>query len=69
MRIFFLVYVCYCFAIAQCVKAFSYRISFTLDMRRSLQLSKKCYDSSVNYGFNAALEKIMLTTEYTRIQH
>jgi hypothetical protein len=65
LRIFFLIYVCYCFAMSTVFQAFF--VSFLVEPGYGEKIStfQELLDSNVNYGFYAALEVGMKTMEYS----
>jgi hypothetical protein len=65
LRIFFLIYVCYCFAMSTVFQAFF--VSYLVEPGYGGKIStfQELLDSNVNYGFNAALEVGMRTMEYS----
>ena len=65
VRIFFLIYVCYCFAISTVFQAFF--VSYLVEPGYGEKIStfQELLDSSVNYGFNTAVEVGMSTMEYS----
>jgi len=64
LRIFFLIYVCYCFAISTVFQAFF--VSYLVEPGYGEKISKfqELLDSSINYGFNSGLEVIMGTMDF-----
>jgi hypothetical protein len=64
LRIFFLIYVCYCFAMSTVFQAFFISYLVEPGYGKKFGTFQELLDSSVLYGFNAALETGMLTTEY-----
>jgi len=65
IRIFFLIYVCYCFAISTVFQAFF--VSFLVEpgYGEKIETFQKLLDSNVNYGFNDAVEVGMRTIEFS----
>jgi len=65
VRIFFLVYVCYCFAISTVFQAFF--VSYLVEPGYGEEIStfQELLDSSLNYGFMTALEFCMRSMEYS----
>jgi len=65
LRIFFLVYVCYCFAMSTVFQAFFVSYLVEPGYGEKISTMQELIDSSVNYGFNSAAEVGMTTMEYT----
>jgi hypothetical protein len=65
MRIFFLIYVCYCFAISTLFQAFFVSYLVEPGYGEKIATLQEILDSSINYGFNAALEFGMRTMEFS----
>jgi hypothetical protein len=65
VRIFFLIYVCYCFAISTLFQAFF--VSFLVEPGYGEQIEtfQELLDSSVNYGVNTALEFALSTSGFS----
>ena len=65
LRIFFLIYVCYCFAISTVFQAFF--VSYLVEPGYGEKIStfQELLDSNINYGYNSALEVVMRTMEYS----
>jgi hypothetical protein len=65
LRIFFLIYVCYCFAMTTVFQA--YFVSYLVEpgYGEKFETFQELLDSSINYGFNAAVEFVMSTTEFS----
>lgn len=64
-RVFFVFYVCYCFAINTVFQAFfvSYLVEPGYEDR--IETFDELVESNVSYGFNSAMETGILTTDYT----
>jgi hypothetical protein len=65
MRIFFLMYVCYCFALSTVFQAFFVSYLVEPGYGEKTATFQELLDSSVNYGFNSALEFGMATMEFS----
>jgi len=65
LRIFFLIYVCYCFAVSTVFQAFF--VSYLVEPGNGEKIStfQELLDSRINYGYNSALEFAMRTMEYS----
>jgi len=64
LRIFFLVYVCYCFAMSTVFQAFF--VSYLVEPGYGEKIStfQELLDSSINYGSNSGLEVLMGTMDF-----
>jgi hypothetical protein len=69
LRIFFLIYVCYCFAISTVFQAFF--VSYLVEPGYGEKIStfQDLLDSSINYSFNIIAEIDMRTTEFSDHLH
>jgi hypothetical protein len=65
MRIFFLIFVCYCFAISTVFQAFFVSHIFETGYGEKIATFQELLDSSVNYGFVSALDFGMRTMEFS----
>ena len=65
VRIFFLIYVCYCFAVSTVFQAFFISYLVEPGYGEKIATFQELLDSSVNYGFIVALEYGMTTMEFT----
>jgi len=65
LRIFFLVYVCYCFAMSTVFQAFF--VSYLVEPGYGEKIStlQELIDSNINYGFNSAFEFGMSTMDFS----
>jgi hypothetical protein len=65
LRIFFLIYVCYCFAISTVFQAFF--VSYLVDpgYGGKIEIFQELLDSSIKYGFNTIIEFGMMTMEFS----
>ena len=65
LRIFFLIYVCYCFAISTVFQAFFVSYLVEPGYGEKIASFQELLDSSVNYGFIAVIEFGMRTMEFS----
>jgi hypothetical protein len=65
VRIFFLIYVCYCFAISTVFQAFFVSYLVEPGYGKKIETFQDLLDSSINYGFHTAAEFAMETMEFT----
>ena len=65
LRIFFLIYVCYCFAISTVFQAFFVSYLVEPGIVEKISSFQELLDSSVNYGFLSAVEVGMSTMEFS----
>ena len=65
MRIFFLIYVCYCFAISTVFQAFFVSYLVEPGYGEMIETFQQLLDSNVNYGFSAIAEFGMRTMEFS----
>jgi hypothetical protein len=65
VRIFFLIYVCYCFAISTVFQAFFVSYLVEPGYGEKIATFQEPLDSSVNYGFNTAFEFGMATLDFS----
>ena len=65
LRIFFLIYVCYCFAISTVFQAFFVSYLVEPGIGEKILSFQELLDSSVNYGFLSAVEVGMSTMEFS----
>jgi hypothetical protein len=65
MRIFFLMYVCYCSAMSTVFQAFFVPYLVEPGYGEKIATFQELLDSSVNYGFNTAIEFVMATIEFS----
>jgi hypothetical protein len=65
LRIFFLIYVCYCFAVSTVFQAFFVSYLVEPGYGERIATFQELLDSNVNYGFIAAVEFAMGTMEFT----
>jgi len=65
VRIFFLVYVCYCFAMSTVFQAFFVSYLVEPGYGEKISTMQELIDSSVNYGYNSAVEVGITTMEYS----
>jgi hypothetical protein len=65
VRIFFLIYVCYCFAMSTVFQAFFVSYLVEPGYGEKIATFQELLDSSVNYGFNFAVEFCMETMEFS----
>ena len=65
VRIFFLIYVCYCFAMGTVFQAFF--VSYLVEPGYGEKIStfQELLDSTINYGFISAFELVMRTMEFS----
>jgi len=64
-RIFFLIYVCYCFAVSTVFQIFFISYLIGSGYGEKISTFQELLDSSINYGFNAVLEFGMETMEFS----
>lgn len=65
LRIFFLIYVWYCFAMSTVFQAFFVSYLVEPGFEKKIETIEELIDSNVIYGYNAAMEMGMTTTDYT----
>jgi hypothetical protein len=65
LRIFFLFYVWYCFAMGTVFQAFFVSYLVEPGFEKKIETIEELVDSDIHYGYNAAMELGMTTTEYT----
>jgi len=65
LRIFFIIYVCYCFAMSTVFQAFFVSYLVEPGYGGKFETFQDLFDSSVNYGFNAIVEFGMATMEFS----
>ncbi|PNF20715.1 hypothetical protein B7P43_G17653 [Cryptotermes secundus] len=65
IRIFFLVYVWYCFAMSTVFQAFFVSYLVEPGHEKKIETIEELIDSNVMYGYNTAMEVGMMTTDYT----
>jgi hypothetical protein len=65
LRIFFLIYVCYCFAMSTVFQAFFVSYLVEPGYEEKISTFQELLDSNVNYGFNVAVEFGMSTMEFS----
>jgi len=65
LRIFFLIYVCYCFAMSTVFQAFF--VSYLVEPGYGEKIStfQELLDSGISYGYNSALEFVMSTMDFS----
>lgn len=64
LRIFFLIYVCYCFAMSTVFQAFFVSYLVEPGYGKKIRTFQELLDSSINYGFNEVIEFGMNTMEF-----
>jgi hypothetical protein len=65
LRIFFLIYVCYCFAMTTVFQAFFVSYLVEPGYGENFETFQEILDSNINYGFIAVIEFIMMTMEFS----
>jgi hypothetical protein len=65
LRIFFLIYVWYCFAMSTVFQAFFVSYLVEPGYEKKIETIEELLDSNIMYGYNAAMEMGMTTTDYT----
>jgi hypothetical protein len=65
LRIFFLIYVCYCFAISTVFQAFFVSYLVEPGYGEKFETFQELLDSNVNYGYNKVFEFFLGTMEYS----
>ncbi|GFG36588.1 hypothetical protein Cfor_06393 [Coptotermes formosanus] len=64
LRIFFLIYVCYCFAMSTVFQAFFVSYLIEPGYEKKIETFQELLDSNVNYGYNSVLEFGMQTMDF-----
>jgi len=65
LRIFFLIYVCYCFAMSTVFQAFFVAYLVEPGYGEKISTVQDLLDSTANYGYNSGLEIVMRTMEFS----